>query len=279
MQQKKLMMENKNLDIKIIAEIGWNHLGDMELAKEMILAAKNSGSNYAKFQTWSVDRLKSGIWDSDGRREIYKKAELSVENHKELINYCNEVSISFLSSVFSISDAQLLVDLNCKEVKIPSFESRNIELIEFCDKNFEKVFMSTGTSNFEEITNSVKLFNNSELYLMHCVSMYPCNYENANLNKMIGLMKLHNRVGYSDHIQGVESAKIAIGEGACVIEKHFTINNDLPGRDNKFAILPDDLKDLTNYISNRKDMFKDHGLDFQEGELDSRTNYEGRFNG
>jgi N,N'-diacetyllegionaminate synthase len=90
---------------------------------------------------------------------------------------------------------------------------------------------------------------------------------------------LHNRVGYSDHIQGVESAKIAIGEGACVIEKHFTIDNDLPGRDNKFAILPNELKDLTNYISNRKDMFKDHGLDFQKGELDSRANYEGRFNG
>ena len=77
MQQKKLMMKNKNLDIKIIAEIGWNHLGDMNLAKQMILAAKNSGADYAKFQTWSVDRLKNGVWDNDGRREIYKKAELS----------------------------------------------------------------------------------------------------------------------------------------------------------------------------------------------------------
>lgn len=279
MQLKRLTMENKNFEIKIIAEIGWNHLGDINLAKEMVLAAKNSGADYAKFQTWSVDRLKNGAWDSDGRREIYKKAELSVEDHTELINYCKEVSISFLSSVFSVSDAQLLVDLNCKEVKIPSFESRNIELIKFCDNNFEKVFMSTGTSKFEEIIKSIKLFKNTELYLMHCVSMYPCNYENANLNKMINLMKLHNRVGYSDHIQGVESAKIAIGEGACVIEKHFTIDNDLPGRDNKFAILPNELKDLTNYISNRKDMFKDHGLDFQKGELDSRANYEGRFNG
>ena len=279
MQQKKLMMKNKNLDIKIIAEIGWNHLGDINLAKQMILAAKNSGADYAKFQTWSVDRLKNGAWDNDGRREIYKKAELSKQNHIDLINYCKEVSITFLSSVFSISDAQLLVDLNCKEVKIPSFESRNTELIKFCDSNFEKVFMSTGTSNFVEIKSSVNLFKNSELNLMHCVSMYPCNYENANLNKMKGLMKLHDKVGYSDHIQGVESAKIAIGGGACVIEKHFTIDNDLPGRDNKFAILPSNLKDLSDYISNRKAMFEDHGLDFQQGELDSRTNYEGRFNG
>ena len=92
-------------------------------------------------------------------------------------------------------------------------------------------------------------------------------------------MKLHESVGYSDHILGVESAKIAIGMGAEVIEKHFTIDNDLPGRDNKFAILPNHLKDLSLFISNRKKMLIDHGFGFQDGEKDSRINYEGRFNG
>ena len=76
--------------INIIAEIGWNHMGDMELAKKMIKEAANAGATYAKFQTWSVSRLKPGIWDEDGRREIYEKAELSKENHIELINYCDE---------------------------------------------------------------------------------------------------------------------------------------------------------------------------------------------
>ena len=265
--------------IKVIAEIGWNHCGDMDIAKKMILASKNSGANFAKFQTWSTKRLKHGEWDHDGRREIYEKAQLTNENHIMLKDFCESNNIEFLSSAFSIPDAELLVEINCKSVKIPSFESRNTNLIKFCDSNFEKVFMSTGTSNFVEIKSSVNLFKNSELNLMHCVSMYPCNYENANLNKMKGLMKLHDKVGYSDHIQGVESAKIAIGEGACVIEKHFTIDNDLPGRDNKFAILPGNLKDLSDYISNRKAMFEDYGLDFQQGELDSRNNYEGRFNG
>ena len=123
--------------IKVIAEIGWNHCGDMQLAKQMAKAAQKSGATYAKYQTWSVNRLKPGSWDNDGRRQIYEKAELSRENHIELINYCNKIGIKFLSSVFSINDAELLVELGCKEVKIPSFESRNHELIKYCDDNFD----------------------------------------------------------------------------------------------------------------------------------------------
>ena len=114
---------------------------------------------------------------------------------------------------------------------------------------------------------------------MHCVSSYPCNPSIANIMKMVKLQTLNPDVGYSDHIQGVESAKVAIGFGAKVIEKHFTIDNNLPGRDNKFAILPSDLADLSSYIKLREEMLIDHGSDFQECELDSRINYTGRFNG
>lgn len=265
--------------IKIIAEIGWNHGGDMELAKKIILAAKESGATYAKFQSWSVERLKPGVWDEDGRREIYEKAELTKERHIELIDYCNQVGIKFLSSVFSIKDAELLVELGVKEVKIPSFESRNHELIEYCDKNFDTIFMSTGTSLFKEIEESVKFVKNSKFYILHCVSTYPCTPSMANLRRMAEFKTLGFSVGYSDHIQGVESAKVAIGEGAEVIEKHFTIDNDLPGRDNKFAVLPNQMKDLSDYIKMREEMFISHGNDFQQSELDSRNNYTGRFNG
>ena len=265
--------------IEVIAEIGWNHGGDMELAKKMILAAKESGATYAKFQSWSVERLKPGVWDEDGRREIYEKAELTKERHIELIDYCNQVGIKFLSSVFSIKDAELLVDLGVKEVKIPSFESRNHELIEYCDKNFDTIFMSTGTSLFKEIEESVKFVKNSKFYILHCVSTYPCTPSMANLQRMTEFKTLGFSVGYSDHIQGVESAKVAIGEGAEVIEKHFTIDNDLPGRDNKFAVLPNQMKDLSDYIKMREEMFISHGNDFQQSELDSRNNYTGRFNG
>tara|TARA_R110000851_G_scaffold101851_8_gene218154 strand:+ start:350 stop:1171 length:822 start_codon:yes stop_codon:yes gene_type:complete len=272
--------------IKIIAEIGWNHGGDMNLAKQMAKAAHESGATYAKYQTWSVDRLKPGVWDKDGRRQIYETAELTRENHIELIEYCNEIGIKFLSSVFSIKDAELLAELGSKEVKIPSFESRNHELIKYCNDTFDVVFMSTGTSTMSEVQESVMLLNNARLYLMHCVSSYPCNPSIANIQRMVRMQNINPLasecvygVGYSDHIQGVESAKVAIGFGAQVIEKHFTTDNDLPGRDNKFAILPRELKDLSDYINLREEMLIDLGPDYQECESDSRENYTGRFNG
>jgi N,N'-diacetyllegionaminate synthase len=265
--------------VKIIAEIGWNHCGDMSLAKQMIKAAAESGATYAKFQTWSVSRLKSGEWDDDGRRQIYEHAELTKENHEELIDYCNQVGIEFLSSVFSVEDAKLLKELNCDSVKIPSFESRNKELITYCNENFNTVFMSTGTSTLEEIEESVSLFDKASLHLLHCVSVYPGAYEIANLPKMFKLQKIHNQVGYSDHIEGIESAKIAIGFGATVIEKHFTIDNELPGRDNKFAILPSELFDLSKYVSYISSMLIDHGSGYNVLEQNSRDNYSGRFNG
>ena len=275
------------MSVEVIAEIGWNHCGDMKLAKQMAKAAAESGATYAKYQTWSVDRLKSGSWDEDGRREIYEKAELSKEDHIELIRYCDKLGINFLSSVFSISDAILLFQLGCKSVKIPSFESRNHALITYCDRNFENVFMSTGTSTLDEIRESVNLFQNTNLTLLHCVSTYPCLYHFANIPKMGRLKHMldvhfeykNYQIGYSDHIEGVESAKVAIGLGATVIEKHFTVDNDLPGRDNKFAILPNAMKNLTDYITLSEEMMVDHGDGYQAFEEDSRENYAGRFNG
>ena len=274
-----MMNSGQKNKIQIIAEIGWNHCGDMELAKAMARAAKNNGATYAKYQTWSVSRLKAGEWDIDGRREIYEQAELTKERHEELISYCNEIGIEFLSSVFSIDDANLLISLGCKAVKIPSFESRNHDLIKYCNDNFDIVFMSTGTSTLEEIKESISYFTKATLYLMHCVSVYPGEYKIANLPKMIELQKIHTLVGYSDHIQGIDSAKIAIGKGAIVIEKHFTTDNNLPGRDNKFAILPRDLFDLYKYISYINEMMIDHGTGYNELEKNSRINYTGRFNG
>ena len=146
--------------------------------------------------------------------------------------------------------------------------------------------MSTGTSTFEEIKESCKYVNYmTTLYLMHCVSTYPCDPTIANIQRMQLLkdaradLGMDTFVGYSDHIQGVESAKVAIGEGALVVEKHFTTDNDLPGRDNKFAILPQYLKNLAAFIKMREEMFISHGNDYQECESDSRKNYTGRFNG
>ena len=174
----------------------------------MIESAQSSGANYAKFQTWSTKRLKSGEWDSDGRREIYQKAELSKEDHLKLKSFCENLNIEFLSSAFSVPDAELLVEIGCSAVKIPSFESRNKELIAYCNENFSTIIMSCGTSTFDEIEESVGLINKADLYLMHCVSVYPGEYNEANLPKMNELKKLCNKVGLSDHIEGVEQLSL-----------------------------------------------------------------------
>jgi len=270
--------------IKIICEIGWNHLGDMELAKQMIKAAKDSGADYAKFQTWSVDRLKSGEWDTDGRKEIYKNAELSFDDHVNLINYCNKIGIEFLSSVFSIHDANMLLDLDVKKVKIPSFESRNEKLCRFCLDNFDEVFISFGTSTLNEVWRCYSWFSpskNNDVTFMHCVSSYPLKPENANIKR---LNHIKERVpginyGYSDHMEGVDSAKVALEFGVNVIEKHFTIDKNLPGRDNKFACLPEDIRELREYINLREKMLLMNVEDYQLIEEDARQNYTGRFDG
>ena len=272
-------MHLTNNDVILIAEIGWNHAGDMKLAKKMVQFAAKNGATYAKFQTWSVSRLKPGEWDLDGRRELYEQSELSRQEHIDLISHCIKYNIQFLSSVFSIKDAELLVELGVSDVKIPSFESRNKELIDYCSEHFDKVFMSIGTSTLDEIMDSTCDVTNKEFHLLHCVSTYPCEYKQANINMLDVLRALPFKIGYSDHIVGIESAKVAIGFGAHVIEKHFTIDNDLPGRDNKFAILPRELGYLRKFIENRKDMMIYHGTGYQECEENQRNNYTGRFNG
>lgn len=268
------------MSVKVIAEIGWNFLGDMDLAERMIAKAADNGADFAKFQTWSVNRLKPGPWDTDGRREIYKKAELSEENHRFLMMICVQHNIQFMSSVFSIADADMLRKVGCQNVKIPSFESRNHELIDYCAEHFDYVVMSTGTSTIPEIEQATRFLRHAkEWTLLHCVSVYPCDYSMANLGKMYNLFRITENVGYSDHIQGVESAKIAIGVGATVIEKHFTIDRDLPGRDNKFAILPNELKDLTTFIRRMELMDIGDSNEYNPKEKESREIYTGRFDG
>ena len=122
--------------IKLIAEIGWNHMGNIKLAEKMIVEAKKAGADFAKFQTWQVKNLKSGPWDSDGRREIYQKAEINKEAHIKLKKICNKYKIKFLTSLFNPEDYEIIKNLKLDSIKIPSPENRNKELIKLCDDQF-----------------------------------------------------------------------------------------------------------------------------------------------
>ncbi len=262
---------------ELIAEIGWNHMGNMQIAEEMICKASESGAKYAKFQTWSVDRLKSGEWDHDGRREIYEKAQLSYRDHELLIDLCEKYKINFLSSCFSIEDANLLKNLGQRKIKIPSFEVRNSTLIKFCLRQFDHVFISTGTATLKDLDDLKVMVEGKSTTIMHCVSSYPCNFENANLPRISKLYEKFNDVGYSDHIRGIDASIASLEFLPSHIEKHFTIDNNLPGRDNKFAILPSELLSLTKYIKNKELLMIDHGINYQSCEEISRRDYQGRF--
>jgi N,N'-diacetyllegionaminate synthase len=271
-------MQRKD-SIDIVAEIGWNHMGDMTLAKEMVAEAAACGADIVKFQTWSVNRLKPGPWDTDGRREIYLKAQLSEHDHFELLNYCKQLGVQFMTSVFDVTDIPLVKSVSQKYIKIPSTECTNIELLDAVNGNFENALISTGASSWEEIKAINKRINKSTITLLHCVSSYPCLPENINLPRIKELFSLTPNVGYSGHLQGVDDAIAAIAFGCNVIEKHFTINNDLPGRDNKFALLPAELKKICDFRDAFLLMNLNHGLDLQSIEAEAKELYRGRWSG
>ncbi len=262
---------------KIIAEIGWNHVGNLNLAKKMILSAKQNGADLVKIQTLSEKNLVPGPWDNDGRREIYKKASLSLSDHITLYKYAKKNKIIFFSSVFNLEGALLLSKVQRNFVKIASSEIRNLELIKYCNKKFKKILVSTGTSTFDEVKKVIDIIPKKKLVILHCVSIYPLNPENANLSKINKLKKIIKNVGYSDHTTGIMTAISSLKYDISFLEKHFTISHDLPGRDNKFAILPEELKLLREFIDNDKLANKYLGKNFQKAEREVRNNYSGRW--
>ena len=266
-------------DIEIIAEIGWNHMGDSSIAKKMIYSAKKNGADTVKFQYWDPKHLRPGIWDTDGRREIYNKASLTEEKVLELRDEANKVGCNFLISVFGTIGANIISNLGIKNIKIPSHETTNIKLIEFCSRKFNHIYFSAGASLKEEVLDAVKILKNgsASFNLMHCVSSYPCEDKNANLNRLSWLSSIHDSIGYSDHTQSTLVPAFAVSKGATVIEKHFTTDKSLPGRDNKFALDPIEFKQMSENIITASNSIIDRGNDYQTVEEDTVKNYRGRW--
>lgn len=266
-------------EIEIIAEIGWNHMGDMTLASEMIHAAANSGATTAKFQFWDPKYLKQGSWDEDGRRQIYDKAALNIDDIHKLSEITTSNNINFLISVFGTIGAKIIKDLEIESIKIPSHETTNIELLKFCANNFKYIYFSAGASLETEVMNALDILKkgSAKFNLMHCVSSYPCAPDNANLPRLDWLSSLHDDLGYSDHTQSIIIPSIALTKGARVIEKHFTIDKDLPGRDNKFALDAEEFLNMSNYIVETNKALIDKGKDYQDIEKDTVNNYRGRW--
>lgn len=245
----------------VIAEIGANHNGDMELAKKMIDVAKQCGADCVKFQSWSKETIFSKkVYDDnyflkdDYRNRtdytlesIVDKYHIGIEQHRMLKAYCDKVGIDFNSTPFSKEETDLLVDeLQVPFVKVASMDLTNIPFLEYIASKKITVVISTGLGNLADVSNAIECLKNGgcpEVILLHCVSIYPPDDEQVNLNNIdMYRQTFALKVGYSDHTLGVIAPIMSIAKGVCIIEKHFTLDKSMVGWDHKISANPVELK-------------------------------------
>ena len=251
----------------IIAEAGVNHNGSVDLAKKLIDAAAISGADAVKFQTFKAENLvlkntqkanyqKQNTDASESQFDMIKKLELDVERHKELIAYCCEKDIMFLSTPFDIKSIDLLSDLGLQIFKIASGEITNLPYLRHIGSLKKQVILSTGMSNLKEIGYALNVLTNSgtskeKITVLHANTMYPTPMEDVNLNAMLTIHKNFDvAIGYSDHTLGIEVDIAAVAIGAKVIEKHFTLDKTMDGPDHKASLEPEELKEMVGAIRN-----------------------------
>jgi sialic acid synthase SpsE len=243
----------------IIAEIGANHNGDMDLAKKMIDSAIMCGCDSVKFQSWSNKSLisktgyKQNTVFTDSKKKHFGSLEQMVdkyylrkEQHFELKNYCISKGIDFCSTPFSQEEVDLLNEIDVEFFKIASMDINNYPLLKYMAKFDKPILLSTGMANLGEIEKAVKIIEeegNSKLIILHCVAIYPPEDKELNLKNISMLQKTFGYpVGFSDHTIGFAAPLASVALGACVIEKHFTTDKNLPGWDHEISANPEEMK-------------------------------------
>lgn len=252
----------------IIAEAGVNHNGDIGLAKKLIAAAAAAGADQVKFQTFSAKNLvsssapkaeyqKKATESSESQLEMIQKLELSREDHVVLIQECNAHGIGFFSTAFDFQSFDLLMELGCLEqIKIPSGELTNLPLLRYMSRFGKPLLLSTGMANLGEIEAAIEAVEAAGtprhlITVLHCTTEYPTPMEDVNLRAMVAMKKAFGlSTGYSDHTAGIEIPLAAVALGATVIEKHFTLDRNLPGPDHKASLEPHELKAMVEGIRN-----------------------------
>ena len=251
----------------IIAEAGVNHNGDIAKAKALIDKGAEAGVDYVKFQTFKAGNLVTkqakraayqdkNTQDNDSQYEMLKKLELSQKDHQELIDYCVQKGIKFLSTGFDFESLEFLAGLGIIIAKVPSGEITNLPYLRKVATLFPEVILSTGMANITEIKDAVKVLTDNgvskdKITVLHCNTEYPTPMEDVNLKAMLHIQReLGVPVGYSDHTLGIEVPIAAVALGATVIEKHFTLDKTLPGPDHKASLEPEELKTMVIAIRN-----------------------------
>lgn len=252
----------------IIAEAGVNHSGSISNAFKLVDAAVAAGADYVKFQTFDSKKLVSAIAKKAGyqiantgdaqesQMQMLQKLELSVVQHEQLIQYCKEKQIAFFSTAFDLDSMQYLADLQLTMVKVPSGEITNLPYLRKAAQLFKKVILSTGMSTLAEVRDALDVFlaagiARENITILHCNTEYPTPMRDVNLKAMLQLKKeFGTAVGYSDHTLGIEVPIAAVSLGAEMIEKHFTLDQNMEGPDHKASLTPEALKAMVKAIRN-----------------------------
>lgn len=252
----------------IIAEAGVNHNGSIEMAKKLIDAASNACADYVKFQTFKAENIVSpnaakaeyqtkNTGDITGSQfDMLKNLELSDEDHLILIDYCRNKNIKFFSTAFDPGGVNFLDTLNLDMHKIPSGEITNYPYLRAIAQTNKPIILSTGMSDPAEIETAISILlkygaRRETITVLHCNTEYPTPMEDVNLKAMLTMGKdLGVKIGYSDHTLGIEVPIAAVALGATVIEKHFTLDRNLPGPDHKASLEPNELESMVEAIRN-----------------------------
>ena len=254
-------------NVLIIAEAGVNHNGSIDIAKKMIDIAVNADVDLVKFQTFKVEMLvtktaekayyqKNHTQKNETQFEMIKKLELDRADHIELLNYCKQKNIQFLSSPFDHESIDLLAELNIPFYKIPSGEITNLPYLRHIGSMGKPIVMSTGMATLEEVRAAIEVLmeatvKKDDITILHCNTEYPTPMADVNLQAMLTIQKeLGVKVGYSDHTLGIEVPIAAVALGASIIEKHFTLDRTMSGPDHAASLEPDELQAMVAAIRN-----------------------------
>lgn len=269
------MKENQVL---IIAEAGVNHNGELDKALALIDAAAQAGADYVKFQTFKADKIvnrsaqkaqyqkKNMQGESDSQYEMLKNLEVDDDWYSILIDRCNEKGIHFLSAGFDEDSIDFLHSLEIPFYKIPSGELTNKPYLEHIAQKDRHIILSTGMATFQEVKDALEVIEKKgvkreRITVLHCNTEYPTPMGDVNLLAMNHMAReLGVKVGYSDHTLGIEVSIAAVALGACVIEKHFTLDRTLPGPDHEASLEPDELKNMVIAIRNIEKAISGNGM-------------------
>lgn len=247
--------------VYVIAELGVNHNGDIEIAKSLVDVAVKAGANAVKLQTFIADNLvakhtplaeyqKNNLSVSVSQHEMLKKLEFNKAQHKEIKKYCIENNIDFISTPFDEESVEMLTDIGVAAIKLSSADLTNIFLLAHVSNTGLPVILSSGMSTLEEVESAMNFLRNEgvkDVAILHCVSDYPANESDSNLKAIQTLYQNFNcPVGWSDHTVGNRTATVAVSLGASIIEKHITISCLMEGPDHKASMEP---QQFIEYVS------------------------------